>query len=201
MALDMDGNLNGSVTMSCDGYSAIAEREQLNGDPGDSHFKNLLLESLPEAKVDTISFDNQEDLTKPLKALAKCSLPNMAMVNGDFMYLAPALIGSFRENPLKLEQRIYPVDYATPFKERIVLNLAMPEGYVVEDLPEPVNVVLPNDGGSFKFQMTQQATGLQLVSNIQINQLHFEPEEYGSLRNFFNLIAAKLGEQLVLKKA
>jgi hypothetical protein len=201
MALDETGGLSGTVIQSSDGYSAAYEREQLHNQPDGSHFKAFILESYPDALVDSLLFEKQADLDKALRATAKCSLPNMAMVNGDFIYLAPALFSSFKENPLKLENRIYPVDYPYPYKERIVFNLSLPEGYIVEEMPEPMNIVLPNDGGSFKFQMSDQGANLQMVSTVQINQLHYEPTEYASLRNFFSLLSAKMGEQLVLKKA
>ncbi|MEZ4962682.1 MAG: DUF3857 domain-containing protein [Saprospiraceae bacterium] len=200
MELATDGSLSGTVSMSSDGYSAVDEREQLHGSDDGGPLKKRLMKRFPDARVDSLSYSNEEELTKPLKAVATCHLANMATVNGDFIYMAPALLGSFQENPFKLEKREYPVDFPHPFKERVILQVAVPEGYAVEELPEPINLSLPNEGGSFKFQMEQQGMGIQLVSTVQINQLHHSPEEYIGLRNFFDQVAEKMGEQLVLKR-
>ena len=70
----------------------------------------------------------------------------------------------------------------------------------MEDLPEPVRMSLPDNAGLFQYQLTQNANKLQLISKLQLNTLHYEPEEYTGLRNFFRLVEEKLGEQVVLKK-
>jgi hypothetical protein len=59
---------------------------------------------------------------------------------------------------------------------------------------------LPNEGGSFQYVSAVNGNLIQLEIKIQKNQLHFEPEEYKTVQDFFNLIAAKSAEQVVLKK-
>lgn len=124
----------------------------------------------------------------------------MAQVSGDFIYLTPAMFTAFEENPFKLETRTCPVDIPYPMSERIILNLTVPAGYVIEDMHEPVRMSLPDNGASFQFQLSQKGTQFQMISTLKINKLRYEPEEYAGLRNFFSLIAEKFGEQLVLKK-
>ena len=199
-SLDESGALDGSITMSCGGYSAVNEREQIKDSPSGEHFKKRISERFPDARVDSMNFDGSDITAKSFKAVATCRLPAMAQVSGDFIYLAPAVMSSFGENPFKLEKRTYPVDMPYPFQERIVLNLSLPEGYVVEELPEPVKLSMPGDAGKFQFQMSQRENMLQLISSLQINRLHYEPEEYQGLRNFFGLVVEKMGEQVVLKK-
>ena len=199
-SLTNDGCAKGDFVMSSDGYSAISERQSLQSNPSGRYLQKRLTKKFPDATLDSINFENQYDLGQPFKASAKCNIPSVAMSSGDFIYLTPSIVSSFEETPFKLETRLYPVDIPHPFKEQIIVNITLPEGYIVEDLPEPVRMSLPDNAGLFQYQLTQNANKLQLISKLQINTLHYEPEEYTGLRNFFRLVEEKLGEQVVLKK-
>lgn len=199
-ALSVEGEMNGSVKFSSTGYSAVELREQMADSPDGAYFTKKISERFPDARIDSMIFDGKALTDKAFKAMVKCRLPAMATISGDLIYLAPALMSSFTENPFKLEERTYPVDIPYPLQERLILNLTLPDGYSVEELPESVRMALPGDGGKFNFQMSQRENTLQLISNLQIDQLHFEPEEYAVLRTFMDLVAQKLAEQLVLKR-
>lgn len=86
-------------------------------------------------------------------------------------------------------------------EEQYTFSLNLPEGYSVEELPESVRVVLPNQGAAFTFQTRVAGPMLQVVSTLQINQTIFSPEAYPQLREFFDLVVSKHAEQIVLSKA
>ncbi len=199
-ALDQEGVLNGNMSMSYSGYSAVNERRYLKKNPSGDHLKKQIMEAFPDAVLDSMSFENVPNINQALKVRASCKIPGTAMMSGDFMYLTPAILSSFNESPFKLESRQYPVDIPHPFNEKIILNLELPEGYIVEELPESVRMVMPGKSGSFDFRFSQNGSSLQMICKLKINRLRFEVEEYAALRNFFSLVEEKLGEQVVLKK-
>ena len=45
----------------------------------------------------------------------------------------------------------------------------------------------------------QSGQKLQVIRKITLNQLQFSPEEYSSIKTFFDLIIEKSQEQIVLK--
>ena len=198
--LSPEGHAEGQFTMSCDGYSAISERQSLHSNPSGDYLQKRLAKKFPDATLDSVSFENQNELSQPFKARAQIKIPSVAMSSGDFIYLTPSILSNFDETPFKLETRLYPVDIPHPFKEQIIVNITLPEGFAVEDLPEPVRMSLPDNAGLFQYQLTQNFNKVQLVSKLQINNLHYEPEEYIGLRNFFSLVEEKIGEQVVLKR-
>jgi len=58
-------------------------------------------------------------------------------------------------------------------------------------------------GGNAKFRFSvnkRDDQNIQLVSSIKINKTKFQPQEYVTLRELYDLIAEKYGEQIVLKK-
>ena len=200
VGLTPNGDMEGTFTMSLDGYAAIGNRDQLAGDPSGQYLQKKLGTTIPDTRLDSLRFENLNDLSKPLKAKAKCLFPSTATIAGDFIYLSPFFLSRFQKNPFKLQDRLYPVDIPYPLKEQIIINLDVPEGYAVEDVPEPVRLSLPERGASFSYQINDKGTSLQLISRLTIRQLVYQPEEYAGLRNFFSLMEQKFGEQIVFKK-
>jgi len=86
-------------------------------------------------------------------------------------------------------------------KAQYVLNLDIPKGYAIEDLPQPARITLPNNGGKIQFSCGKTSeTQIQVVLKMNIAQIEFAPSEYDGLRQFFELMADKVQFQLALKK-
>ena len=115
--------------------------------------------------------------------------------------MSPVVYSAFKENPFKLEARNYPVDFPYKIRELHNINIKIPDGYVVDEHPEAVNLKLPEKGGKFQFLVSQNGNTIQIVNKISISQLHYEPEEYPTIKNFYDIIVEKHSEQIVLKKA
>lgn len=119
---------------------------------------------------------------------------------GELIYFSPILIDQIDENPFKLKQRTYPVDYAYESKIMYMMNFTLPNGYEVEELPEELILTLPDNSARFVYQVKQIGQIVQLVNKLEINKSRFNAQEYPHLREFYNLIVAKQAEQLVLRK-
>jgi hypothetical protein len=79
-------------------------------------------------------------------------------------------------------------------------NIIIPDGYLVDEIPQPKVTALPESKGKFSYHVSQTGNRLTVVSNIQINERMFMQDEYPGLREFYNRIVAKQAEQIVLKK-
>ena len=104
------------------------------------------------------------------------------------------------ENPFKAENRTYPVDFAFPIKKTYVFKMTIPEGYIVEDLPEKGVITLPEKAAKYTYTATQAGDFINIISKLEINKSTFLPEEYPFLREFYDLAIEKQAEQIVLKK-
>jgi len=200
--LDENGNLSGTINRSFKGYCAMTNRSAFHRNREEDH-KNIheeWQEVFPDISIKTISFENEKNTTKNLKCKLDIEIPQAAQVNGDFIYLSPMVGLSLDENPLKQETRTFPVDMPLKYKHHYILNLAVPEGYTIDELPEAINMKTEGDGASFQFLVSQQGNKVQVVSKVTINQIKYLPEEYATIKNFFDLIVEKQGEQIVLKK-
>ncbi len=198
--LSPGGALVGEIKQSYKGYSAFKERMACYKDPENNNLKKSWTDKYVDIKIDSIQFENQKDLTNPFKTNIYCKIPDAVQTSGDFMYITPVL-NAYEENPFKLEKREYAIDMAYGFKNQYILNLTIPDGYIIEELPEAVNLSLPEKGGKFQFFISQKGNKIQLVNKINISQLHYEPEEYPAIKSFYDIIIEKHSEQIVLKKA
>ncbi|MDX2067913.1 MAG: DUF3857 and transglutaminase domain-containing protein [Haliscomenobacter sp.] len=211
ITLNEEGKAVGKIVSAYDGYAALEVREELtkkddpqssNEAPEENEDEDVSA-TLTNIEYDSVTIKNLDDIYKTLSYNAKVQIPEGGTVNGDFIYINPVLHPAFDENPFKQTIREYPVDIPYPLSHRYVLNLTIPEGYVVEQMPEQVSLTLPQNGGKFTFLVSKLAgtsRTFQINSTIQINQVHFEAEEYSVIKKFFDLIIEKQQEQLVLKK-
>ena len=120
---------------------------------------------------------------------------------GDLVYINPMFAEGYKENPFKSEQRSYPVEMPYTSDETYIFNLMIPDGYVVDELPKSVVVKLNEAGdGRFEYRISESNGTVSMRSRIQLKRTYYDPAEYDILREFFNLIVKKHGEQIVLKK-
>ncbi len=119
----------------------------------------------------------------------------------DIIYLNPMFGEGYKENPFKSAVRFYPVEMPYAMDETFNLQLEVPQGYVVDELPKPIVVKLNEQGeGMFEYRISQSGDNISLRSRIRLNRSYFMPDEYEMLREFFNLIVKKQAEQIVFKK-
>ena len=120
--------------------------------------------------------------------------------NENLIYFNPMLSEAYKENPFKAAERKYPVEMAHAMDETYTLNLDIPEGYEVEELPKSTKVLFNDDEGFFEYLMFNSGGGIQFRSRIKLKKANFKPEDYATLRDFFAFVVKKQNEQIVFKK-
>jgi len=116
------------------------------------------------------------------------------------LYLNPFFGEVQRENPFKAADRKYPVEMPYTTDNTYMLNLEIPEGYDVEELPKSARVALNGDEGSFEYLIARQDDFIQLRCRIKLNKAYFPAEDYANLRDFYAFVVKKENEQIILKK-
>lgn len=121
--------------------------------------------------------------------------------NEDLLYFNPMLSEAHKENIFKSAERQYPVEMPYVFDEMYVLQLQVPKGYEVDELPKSLRLALNEQNeGSFEYLVGNSNGTISLRSRIKMNRTYFMPEEYEMLREFFNMVVKKHSEQIVFKK-
>lgn len=118
----------------------------------------------------------------------------------DILYFSPLLTEAYKDNPFKAAERLFPVEMPYCTDETYILNMEIPKGYKVEEMPKSARVKLNDDDGMFEYIIAAGGDRIQLRCRVSIKKATFLPEDYQTLRDFFSYVVKKQAEQIVLKK-
>ena len=105
-----------------------------------------------------------------------------------------------KENPFKLDERNYPIDFTMPILDKYVVNVEMPEGYKVEALPKSEIIDFKEGAAKFSYIAKENGKYLQFVINFDLKTSLIDPTDYGVFKQFFEKMIEKQAEQVVLTK-
>ena len=191
-----DGMLQGSYNAVYRGVAAGHYRD-IYRDVTDSvayveHFatsNNVEIDSFELKGIDSNSDEVKEDLT----------FSRSLNTDDEHIYLNPFLFID-ATNPFKAETRDLPVEFMYNTMSRHTIQLTLPEGYVVEELPSSFTLVMPNEDMNARMRVRQSGNTLVINYNFSRKTLLYDTDNYSYLRDFWATAELKLGEMIVLKK-
>ena len=90
-----------------------------------------------------------------------------------------------------------------PFRidERYTLHLKIPDEYVVESFPQPLQITLSEKNG-FKYlsEYNQEGNTLVLSTKLKVGQTLYPVEAYPDLKEFFDRVVEAMDQKVVLKR-
>lgn len=192
-----DGKICGSRVTSYMGQYASSFRKKYRTAKDSTEF---ISELASEENIQISKFRTQGlDLFSP-QVKETLEFEKQATTNDDFIYLNPLVFLHTEKNPFTQTERKLPVEY--PFTDQIVLsvNLTLPEGYTVDELPKPLQIRTEDGQGICRYVLALRENKLTVNYTFSSNKLLYLPEEYPGLQNFWKVIAEKNNETIVLKK-
>lgn len=197
LTLDGKGVVSGKISHGSSSLEGAQRRNKLNGLSSEEQLDKVK-EELENWSPESLAISNMEDPGKRLQEDIEVKSSRIANRAGKRIYVDLLKDLGRSENLFANQERMYPVDLGCPIHELVNLSLILPERYAVEELPESVKIVLPNEGGTFRFIVHAEGGMVQVSSSMTLNQGHFTAPEYQQLREFFGLVIEKHAEQLVL---
>ena len=120
--------------------------------------------------------------------------------SADVLYFNPMIDDGYKTNPFKAMERHYPVEMPYLIDETYLLNMDIPEGYQVDEMPKSARVNYNGDEGFFEYIIQKGATNIQMRVHLKLNKTFYPVEEYTTLRDFFANIVKMENEKVVFKK-
>jgi len=196
---DEKAGLTGGVQIVPGYFESSNIREKVHKDGEKGFFKDLQALCTGGILISNTSIDSLKILEDPVKISYDFTMPFDG--TSDVVYFNPLIAGNaFEENPFKSAERVYPVEMPSAFDKIYVLNMEIPKGYTVEELPQSAKILYNGDQGFFEYIIVKDESTIQLRSRVKLNKANFNPEEYNVLRDFYALIVKKESEQIVFKK-
>jgi ribosomal protein L21E len=202
LKLEKDGIMRGSLQTTFIGYDAVNKRQEIQSFTAQQDYINDLKNVLSQYQVEVTGFqlDDVADMGKPLKRLLNIEIRAYDNLEVKDFLFNPFILEKWTENPFKSKERQYPVDFGIPLDRVTVFNLEYPAEFEVLNIPEKVALALPNSGGRFIYQASNQDNKLSMNHSLMINKPVFTSSEYQYLKELFNMIIQVQNGELIFRK-
>jgi hypothetical protein len=195
--MNNEKNITGSFTTQLGKRESQYIRKKVKNITQESFFSDVKKTYAMEVELSNTSMDSLKRPEDPVTIKYEISFNTG---DEDIFYFNPMLTEAQKENPFKAAERLYPVEMDACTNETYILNMEIPKGYVVEELPKSTRVMLNEDEGMFEYIIGVSGDHIQLRCRTLIKKANFLPEDYTTLRDFFAFIVKKQAEQIVFKK-
>ncbi len=175
----------GVMDVLTDGYNAISQRKRLKRLTKEAYLDEMQEDGEEDTFVITDYKKNDERSTDE-RVMERFSFELEDVAQGDKLYFNPFLIHFFEENPFKLDNRSYPIDFGYPQKFRYQINIEVPEGYKIKELPENKAMSLDEAKSvTYRFSCDHKQRNVLLSFDLALNGTYFDPAFYDLLKALF----------------
>ena len=202
MELSPTGRLDGTVQEIRWGAPATRRRAQFLEAPAAERSKVLerfLSGFLAGSSLLSFEVENLEDFDKTLVLSYRFAAINYAQAAGDLLLVRPRVLGRKRYDLLEGEKRKHPVEFLGTTLQSDIYEIALPEGYEVDELPPAVEINSPV--GTYRSQLEIEGNILHYRRNYEIKDVRVPVERLEQLKKFYRRVAADERNSAVLKRS
>lgn len=201
LQLTPEGSLSGDVEEIRTGYEASVMRAELIRADRDKRVKILegfLQEFLDRSRLTYASIQNLEKYDEALVLRYKFEADDYAKSTGDLMLVRPRVLG-YKSSPIaENKKRKYPIEYETTSLQSDMIDIKLPPGYKVDELPDPADVTAPF--AEYKSKIEAKDNVLYYNRSYTVKDTLVPIDQMSQLRTFMRGVAADERNTAVLKK-
>ena len=201
LALDAEGNLAGTVTVTFLGQEALVRRvEHIGDDEAEvkKDFETEMAELLPAgSKVVLKTLENIDNNKDSVVAHFEVDLPGLATMAGERTLLPVSPLLGGRRHPFRHALRAYPIYFPYPYREFDDIVVKLPEGLKAETVPG----VRKKDQEAFSFYLVcapEDGGKLHIQRDLVVKKSYFAADQHKTVKAFFDEITAGDEELVVL---
>jgi hypothetical protein len=201
--LDAAGMLKGQVSEMRLGDRARGERMLLhsatNGKERIKPIEDLLSGSLSVYQITKASLINLDYTDRPFGFEYSFDAPNYAKDVGGLLLVRPRVVGVKAEGFLETkDSRKFPIEFRAPVHDSDTFDIAIPQGFVVDDVPPPVDV---DDGfASYHAKTEVQGNSIHYSRTFEVKELSVPVARAEELKKFYRIINTDERNTVVLKQ-
>ena len=194
MRMEPDGTLTGSAQIVANHEDSYLVKAHYNSfDTEDAFLEDI--ES--DEHIEITAFEIKKEYGPTAEISYSFEKENEA---GSLLYIQPVLSSFHSSSDFRKEERKLPVDFPYPESITYSFSLEIPEGYVVEELPEKVGLTFPSLEGRIQFATQQVGNIVSVLYRASLGKMLVLPEEYADLRLFWETAIGVEKSTIVLKK-
>ena len=192
------GGVEGTYTKQLGFYESLALRNKLSKTTKIEYEKTIRESYTDDISIHDIVLDSLKMVDEPVSVSYGLKLKTFD--EGDIVYFNPLLGETIKSNPFVAAERFYPVEMPYTTNNTYSLNMEIPKGYKIDELPKSVRVNFNENEGMFEYIISANGDMIQLLCRLILKKANFLNEDYQSLREFFAFVIKKESEQIVFKR-
>jgi hypothetical protein len=197
-----DGTLQGEIQEVRSGYMAMMGRAYLQHQTQNDRKK--MLEhfwgpNLGGFQIDTFNLENENDIDKDLVLRYKFTASHYAKSAGPLLLVRPRVVGEMAGAFDVTKPRHYAYEFDAPFLRSDTVEITLPEGYSVDELPEPAKAIFPF--AEYTSKAEKEGNILKYSRQYRMQTTQVPVERIEQLRKLFAQIGTDEKNMAVLKKA
>jgi hypothetical protein len=202
MKLLPDGALQGEIEERYTGFNAMLGRRLLQHASENDRKKfieRLVANSLGNFQLDKYELVNADDIDKDLIVRFNFSAAHYAKNAGSMLLVRPRVLGELAGPWDANKPRHYAYDFRAPFLDRDTVEISLPDGFKVDELPDPAKATFPFAEYVSK---TESAEGvLKYTREYKQTATQVSMDQMDQLKKLFGQINLDEKNMAVLKKA
>jgi hypothetical protein len=202
LTLDPSGTLKGEVSETRLGDRASSERWRLRTVTKNTDqikpIEDLLAGSLSLFRITQASIQNLDHSDQPFGFHYVFEAEHYAKDAGGLLLVRPRVLGVKSSGILETkEPRRFPIEFEGPARDSDTFEIAIPAGYVVDDVPPPVDA----DYGFASYHSKTEVNGnlIHYSRTFEVKELSVPVARADDLRKFYRIIAGDERNTVVLK--
>lgn len=199
LSLDEDLKLNGKIDYARYDYSAYNFRKRFHDFANEEDYLVDLEGKYPGLTVKDCKFEDINNIDNPVKETYEISLSNKVGKVGDMLLINPFLFETIDENPFKMEDRQYPVDFAYKREKIMISKITIPDNYQISEIPKPIKIVLPDKSASALINYQVIGNTINVTYRLKIGKTQYLMDEYAYLKTLYKTIIEKHAEPVIIK--
>jgi hypothetical protein len=202
LTLDPLGTLKGEVSETRLGDRAWSERSHLRSVTKSSDqikpIEDLLAGSLSLFSITHASIENLNHTEQPFGFHCTFEARNYAKNAGGLLLVRPRVLGVKSSGLLETkEARQFPIEFEGPSRDTDTFEIAIPAGYVVDDVPPAVDADYPF--ASYHSKTEINGNLIRYSRTFEVKELSVPVGRADDLKKFYRIIAGDERNTVVLK--
>ncbi|HKD15389.1 MAG TPA: DUF3857 and transglutaminase domain-containing protein [Candidatus Angelobacter sp.] len=197
-----NGTLQGEIQEVTSGYRAAAAREYLKDETQKDRKKiieHFLGRVMGSFQVDSFDLVNADDIDKDLILRYKFTADHYAKTAGPLLLVRPRIVGEKAGYFDSTKPRHYAYEFPAPFRDSDTVEITLPEGFKVDELPDPAKASFPF--GEYVSKTEASGNVLKYTREYKMTSTLVPVDRMEQLKHLFSEIATDEKNMAVLKKA
>lgn len=199
LSMQSSGKITGTISFNRMGYDAFEKRKEIVSHESIEKFVEALAKdwvSVTVLKSNIVGVHNVEDA---IREEYEVEIDGFDPASNHLL-LNPFFSGRIRNNPFRLTERLYPVDFGIASDKSVILNLTYPNTVELVSLPERNALTLPGGTAKFLFDITASDNRIVMNSVLSVSKPVFNSTEYVSLKELFARVVQTQSTDLIFKR-